>query len=68
MTRGGKRQGAGRPPVDTVAVQIRMTPEAAEELRFSAKLKQMTLGNYVAWLVKLDDERKALGSYKAQDT
>lgn len=47
MSSGGKREGAGRPRKDTVAIQIRVSPEVAEQLRQTAKAEGITTGEVV---------------------
>lgn len=51
MSSGGKREGAGRPRKDTVAIQIRVSPEVAEQLRQTAKAEGITTGEVVTQLL-----------------
>lgn len=47
MSSGGKREGSGRPRKNTVAIQIRVSPEVAEQLRQEAKVNGITTGEVV---------------------
>jgi hypothetical protein len=52
MSSGGKREGAGRPRKDTVAIQIRVSPDVAELLRQQAKAAGVTTGEVVTRICK----------------
>lgn len=47
---GGKRKGAGRPAVNTVRLEARVTPATRDKLDRWAAADRKTIGQVVDWL------------------
>lgn len=48
---GGARPNAGRPPVGTIPMQVRLRPHVADEFRRRAKEQHLTLGGLIEQLL-----------------
>ena len=47
MSRGGRREGAGRPASNRISLNVRLSKNVAERLRLSAKAARLSIGEVV---------------------
>lgn len=64
MSRGGKREGAGRPRRDLISISIRVPQEVAEIIKQKAIAEKKSQGDVIAEAVTLLFIRQPLGNHQ----
>ena len=52
MSRGGKREGAGRPSKDYIALSVRVPAEIAETIKQMAQEREISQGEVITEIVR----------------